>query len=49
LCDDGELVTKCDQLKLEARNKLTDYWSDHGIEKRDEFAILTNIIHKELK
>jgi hypothetical protein len=31
----------------ETRNKLTDYWSDHGIKKDDEFAILTNIIHKE--
>ena len=31
----------------ETRNKLTDYWSSHGIEKEDEFAILTNIIHKE--
>lgn len=31
----------------ETRNKLTDYWSNHGIEKEDEFAILTNIIHKE--
>jgi DNA-damage-inducible protein D len=31
----------------ETRNKLTDYWSDHGVNKEDEFAILTNIIHKE--
>ena len=31
----------------ETRNKLTDYWSGHGIKKDDEFAILTNIIHKE--
>ncbi|HLX54429.1 MAG TPA: BRO family protein [Aquella sp.] len=31
----------------ETRNKLTDYWKDHGIEKSNEFAILTNIIHKE--
>jgi len=31
----------------ETRNKLTDYWSTHGISKEDEFAILTNIIHKE--
>lgn len=31
----------------ETRNKLTDYWSGHGIEKAQEFAILTNIIHKE--
>ena len=34
-------------LSVEVRNKLTDYWADNGIEKRDEFAILTNIIHKE--
>ena len=31
----------------ETRNKLTDYWKDHGIKKVDEFAILTNIIHQE--
>ena len=31
----------------ETRNKLTDYWSDHGIKRNDEFAILTNIIHEE--
>lgn len=31
----------------ETRNKLTDYWSDNGIKQKDEFAILTNIIHQE--
>lgn len=31
----------------ETRNKLTDYWGDHGVEKGQEFAILTNIIHQE--
>ena len=31
----------------ETRNKLTDYWKEHGIQKDDEFAILTNIIHQE--
>lgn len=31
----------------ETRNKLTDYWSDHEVQKGDEFAILTNIIHQE--
>jgi hypothetical protein len=31
----------------ETRNKLTDYWSDHEIERGQEFAILTNIIHQE--
>lgn len=31
----------------ETRNKLTDYWKEHGVEKPDEFAILTNIIHQE--
>jgi hypothetical protein len=31
----------------ETRNKLTDYWADHEIEKGEEFAILTNLIHQE--
>jgi DNA-damage-inducible protein D len=31
----------------ETRNKLTDYWQDHEIKGKDEFAILTNIIHQE--
>ena len=31
----------------EKRNKLTDFWSEHNIEKGSEFAILTNIIHQE--
>ncbi len=31
----------------EMRNKLTDYWSSHGIKKEQEFAILTNLIHQE--
>lgn len=31
----------------ETRNKLTDYWKDTGIKEQDEFAVLTNIIHKE--
>jgi DNA-damage-inducible protein D len=31
----------------EPRNKLTDYWKEHGIEQPSEFAILTNIIHQE--
>ena len=31
----------------ETRNKLTDYWSEHEIKEKDEFAILTNIIHEE--
>ena len=34
-------------LGQETRNKLTDYWADHGVKKGDEFATLTNIIHKE--
>jgi len=34
-------------LSVEVRNKLTDYWADHGIEKRDEYAKLTNVIHQE--
>ena len=31
----------------ETRNKLTGYWSDNGIKEKEEFAILTNIIHQE--
>ncbi len=31
----------------ETRGKLTDYWSEHGVEQPSEYAILTNIIHKE--
>jgi DNA-damage-inducible protein D len=31
----------------ETRNKLTDYWKQSGVEKSDEFAFLTNIIHTE--
>ncbi len=31
----------------ETRNKLTDYWKENGVEKTDEFALLTNIIHQE--
>jgi DNA-damage-inducible protein D len=31
----------------ETRNKLTDYWKESGVEEKKDFAILTNIIHKE--
>ena len=31
----------------EIRNKLTDYWKDNEVKKKDEYAILTNIIHQE--
>ncbi|MDP3975871.1 MAG: BRO family protein [bacterium] len=31
----------------ETRNKLTDYWGTHGISAGQEFAILTNLIHRE--
>jgi prophage antirepressor-like protein len=31
----------------ETRNKLTDYWKESDVEKADEFALLTNIIHEE--
>jgi DNA-damage-inducible protein D len=31
----------------ETRNKLTDYWKDHGVQQPTEFAILTNVIHQE--
>lgn len=31
----------------ETRNKLTDYWDTHDIKEGKEFAILTDIIHRE--
>jgi hypothetical protein len=31
----------------ETRNKLTDYWKGHDIKQGQEYAVLTNIIHKE--
>lgn len=31
----------------EIRNKLTDYWKENEVEGQDEYAILTNIIHRE--
>ncbi|MCX6327281.1 MAG: BRO family protein [Bacteroidia bacterium] len=31
----------------ETRNKLTDYWKDSGVREKNEFALLTNIIHQE--
>jgi DNA-damage-inducible protein D len=31
----------------ETRNKLTDYWKQAGVKEKDEFAMLTNIIHQE--
>ena len=31
----------------ETRNKLTDYWKESGVQKQDQFAYLTNIIHQE--
>ncbi|MDO8260551.1 MAG: BRO family protein, partial [Candidatus Magasanikbacteria bacterium] len=31
----------------EIRNKLTDYWAEHEISKEEEYANLTNIIHRE--
>ena len=34
-------------LGQETRNKLTDYWKNHEVTKEEEYAILTNIIHKE--
>ncbi len=34
-------------LGQETRNKLTDYWSEHEIKEGKEYAVLTNIIHKE--
>jgi len=31
----------------ETRNKLTDYWKETGVKENQEFAALTNIIHRE--
>ncbi len=31
----------------EIRNKLTDYWGDHGVSKDIDYAKLTDIIHRE--
>jgi len=31
----------------EIRNKLTDYWKDNEVRGKEEYAILTNIIHQE--
>ena len=31
----------------ETRNKLTDYWKESSVQKNDDFAFLTNIIHTE--
>jgi prophage antirepressor-like protein len=31
----------------ETRNKLTDYWSGHGVKEGIEYAKLTNVIHAE--
>jgi DNA-damage-inducible protein D len=31
----------------ETRNKLTDYWKEHEIKGKDEYAFLTDIIHHE--
>ncbi|PJC40606.1 MAG: hypothetical protein CO042_02925, partial [Parcubacteria group bacterium CG_4_9_14_0_2_um_filter_41_8] len=31
----------------EIRNKLTDYWKNNEVKEKDEYAILTNIIHQE--
>lgn len=31
----------------EIRNKLTEYWKNNEVREKEEYAILTNIIHKE--
>jgi DNA-damage-inducible protein D len=31
----------------EVRNKLTDYWKNNEVKEKEEYAILTNIIHQE--
>ena len=30
----------------ETRNKLTDYWKESGVNQQNEFAYLTNMIHR---
>lgn len=39
-------IQQC-MLGQETRNKLTDYWQNHGVTKSQDFAALTNIIHRE--
>lgn len=34
-------------MRQEIRNKLTDYWKNNEVKEKDEYAILTNIIHEE--
>lgn len=34
-------------MEQEIRNKLTDYWKNNEVKEKDEYAILTNIIHEE--
>lgn len=34
-------------MSVETRNKLTDYWSESGVNEGEEFAKLTDLIHKE--
>lgn len=34
-------------LGQETRNKLTDYWKEHDVKEGKEYAILTDIIHRE--
>ncbi len=34
-------------LGIETRNKLTDYWQESGVKEKNEYAILTDIIHRE--
>ena len=43
----GEKWVQQRMMGQETRNKLTDYWKSHEITKEQEYAILTNIIHKE--
>jgi len=31
----------------EVRNKLTDYWKNNEVKEKEEYAILTNVIHQE--
>ncbi|EKE20987.1 MAG: hypothetical protein ACD_7C00397G0005 [uncultured bacterium] len=34
-------------MSQEIRNKLTDYWKNNEVKEKNEYAILTNIIHQE--
>jgi hypothetical protein len=43
----GEKWIQQRMMGQEVRNKLTDYWKNNEVKEKNEYAILTNIIHKE--